>query len=469
MAATTYQKGNFINTRLSFSICNKLLLPTMPLFLLIFMTSSGIAQNAPIKLIILDPGHGHATYMQGRMYEGLDPVVHVYAPAGPDVETYLKSINGMNSRSSNPTKWKMVVYTGNDYLEKMLAEKKGNAVIIAGNNQKKGEYIRRSIETGLHVLADKPMAVTPQDFEKLKESFKLAEKKKVLIFDPMDLRYDISNILQKELAEMPELFGTLKKGSVDDPSLIQENLHHFLKFSGSEPARRPAWFFDIKQQGHGITDVSTHLVDMSQWAGFPGVILKYKKDIKILSSKEWPTDLTPSEFKRVTRVDYPDYLKKYVKDSILSVLANGEINYTIKGVHAKVTVNWKYREPAGSGDTHYALMSGTKADLELRQGAEEKHRATLYIRAAPGVQAVEFAGSIEKVKAGMQKKYPGFDLIQKGNEWIVKPGTFKGKNSAEVAISYILNNKMPDWEVPNMIAKYYTTTGALKNIQRSDK
>ena len=351
----------------------------------------------------------------------------------------------------------------------MLVEKKGNAVIIAGNNQKKGEYIRRSIETGLHVLADKPMAVTPQDFEKLKESFKLAEKKKVLIFDPMDLRYDISNILQKELAEIPELFGTLKKGSVDDPSLVQENLHHFLKFSGTEPARRPAWFFDIEQQGHGITDVSTHLVDMSQWAGFPGVILKYKKDIKILSSKEWPTDLTPSEFKRVTRVDYPDYLKKYVKDSILSVLANGEINYTIKGVHAKVTVNWKYREPAGSGDTHYALMSGTKADLELRQGAEEKHRATLYIRAAPGVQAVEFAGSIEKVKAGMQKKYPGFDLIQKGNEWIVKPGTFKGTNSAEVAISYILNNKMPDWEVPNMIAKYYTTTGALKNIQRSDK
>ncbi len=461
MAYSISKKRYFINKGLNLSIFNMPFLKRIIILVLTFITSSGIAQNAPIKLIVLDPGHGHATYMQGRMYNGLDPEVHVYAPVGPDVETYLKSINGMNSRSSNPTKWNMVVYTGTDYLEKMLAEKKGNAVIISGNNSKKSEYIRRSIEAGMHVLADKPLAVTPKDFKMLKKSFKLAEKKKVLIFDPMDLRYDISNILQKELAEIPELFGELKKGSLDDPSLIQENLHHFLKFSGSEPARRPAWFFDIEQQGHGITDVSTHLVDMSQWAGFPEVVIKYKKDIKILNSKEWPTELTPSEFKRITRVDYPGYLKKYVKDSILSVLANGEINYTIKGVHAKVTVNWKYREPTGSSDTHYALMRGTKADLELRQGIEEKYKATLYIKAAPGIPAAEFAATIEKVKAGFQQKYPGFDLIQKGNEWIVKPGTFKGTNSAEVAIGYILKNSMPAWEVPNMIAKYYTTTSGV--------
>lgn len=462
MALTIFIKRILINKLSKLFVFNKPVFGTIAVLILTFITSSGMAQNALIKLIVLDPGHGHATYMQGRMYEGLDTEVHVYAPAGPDVETYMNSISRMNSRASNPTKWKMILYTGSDYLEKMLQEKKGNAVIISGNNSKKGEYMRRSIEAGMHVLADKPLAVTPKDFKMLKKSFKLAEKKKVLIFDPMDLRYDISNILQKELAEIPELFGELKKGSLDDPSLVQENLHHFLKFSGSEPARRPAWFFDIEQQGHGITDVSTHLVDMSQWAGFPGVILKYKKDIKILNSKEWPTDLTPSEFKRVTRVDYPDYLKKYVKDSILSVLANGEINYTIKGVHAKVTVNWKYREPVGSSDTHYALMRGTKADLELRQGAEEKYRATLYIKAAPGIQAAEFAATIEKVKAVFQQKYPGFDLTQKGNEWIVKPGTFKSTNSAEVAIGYILNNTIPAWEVPNMIAKYYTTTGAIK-------
>lgn len=439
------------------------------ILLILFLISIGPlvhAQKAPIKLIILDPGHGHATYMQGRMYEGLDPEVHVYAPGGPDVETYLNSINRSNNRSSNPTNWKIVLYTGSDYLEKMLAEKKGNAVIISGNNSKKANYIRRSIEAGLHVLADKPLAVTPDDFEKLKESFKIAAKKNVLLFDPMDLRYEISNILQRELAATKELFGTLKKGSIDDPSLIQANLHHFLKFSGNEPARRPAWFFDIEQQGHGITDVSTHLVDMTAWAAFPDQILNAKKDIRILNSKEWPTELTPSEFKLVTRVDYPDYLNKYLKDSILSVYANGEINYTIKGIHSKVSVLWKYREPVGSGDTHYALMRGTKADLELRQGTEEQHKATLYIKAATGVSSEDFSKTIDQVKLKFQQKYPGFDLIKKGSEYVVKPGSFKATNSAEIAISYLLDNKMPVWEVPNLIAKYYTTTGAIRNIKR---
>jgi len=445
---------------------NKLIKITFLLLVLICNTLIVLAQKPAIKLIVLDPGHGHATYMQGRMYEGIDPEVHVYAPAGPDVETYLNSISRGNNRTSNPTKWKIVLYTGTDYLEKMLAEKKGNAVIISGNNSKKANYIRRSIEAGLHVLADKPLAVTPQDFEMLKVSFKIAAKKNVLLFDPMDLRYDISNILQRELAASQELFGTLTKGSIDKPSLIQENLHHFLKFSGAEPARRPAWFFDIEQQGHGITDVSTHLVDMTQWAAFPDQALNATKDIRILSSKEWPTDLTPSEFKLVTRVDYPSYLNKYLKDSILAVYANGEINYTIKGIHSKVSVLWKYREPAGSSDTHYALMRGTKAVLELRQGAAEQYKATLYIRAAEGIPAADFSKSIDQVKLKFQQKYPGFDLIKKGDEYIVKPGTYKSTNSAEIAISYILNNKMPAWEVPNMIAKYYTTTGAIRNIKR---
>ena len=33
-----------------------------------------------IKLIVLDPGHFHATLVQKEMYPGLDPTVSVYAP-----------------------------------------------------------------------------------------------------------------------------------------------------------------------------------------------------------------------------------------------------------------------------------------------------------------------------------------------------------------------------------------------------
>ncbi len=430
--------------------------------------SSSVKSDAVVRLIILDPGHGHATFMQGSMNPAIDPEVHIYAPAGPDVEQYMNSIERSNARKSNPTNWKLVLYTGPDYLERMLVEKEGNAVLISGNNSKKSEYISRSIDAGFHVIADKPMAIT--DFKSLEKSFATAARKKVVMFDPMDLRYDISNILQKELAQIPELFGSLQKGTVDNPSLVQANLHHYLKGPAGQTSVRPGWFFDVDQQGHGIVDVSTHLVDLNQWLGFPEKVLNYRTDVKVISSKEWPSKLTPSEFKLVTKLDqYPPYLKKDLMDSILSVYSNGEMNYTLRGIHSRVTVLWNYKEPPGSSDTHYSLMRGTKADLEIRQGAAEQYRAKLFVRPAGGTDLAEFAKQISAAEQKLQKKYPGTEFITTGDQWEVKPGTYQRTNSAEVAIDYISNGKMPAWEAPNMIAKYYTTIEALKKAKRENK
>ena len=114
------------------------------------------AEPAPrVKLITLDPGHFHAALVQKSMYPDVDSVVHVYAPEGSDVQLHLGRIETYNKRADQPTRWKEEVYTGNDYLQKMLDEKKGNVVVLAANNQKKPEYITRSIEAGFHVLADK--------------------------------------------------------------------------------------------------------------------------------------------------------------------------------------------------------------------------------------------------------------------------------------------------------------------------
>lgn len=434
-----------------------------------FMAKKAISEkiDPTVKLIILDPGHGHATFMQASMNPAIDPVVHVYAPSGPDVEQYLKVIETANARKNNPTSWKLVVYTGTDYLEKMLTEKKGNAVLISGNNSKKSQYIKRSVEAGFHVIADKPMAIT--DFKSLKKSFDIAERNGVVLFDPMDLRYDISNILQRELAQIPELFGVLQKGTLENPALVQANLHHYLKGPAGQTGVRPAWFFDVDQQGHGIVDVSTHLVDLNQWLSFPDQSLNYKTDIKIISSREWATKLQPSEFRLVTRVEkYPDYLKKDLIDSILSVYSNGEMNYTLKGIHSKVTVLWKYKEPPGSSDTHYSLMRGTKADLEIRQGATEKYRAILYVKPPTGADIASFEKLVQLAQQKLQQKYPGTEFIKNGDQWEVKPGTFVRTNSAEVAIDYIRDGNMPHWEAPNMIAKYFTTIDALKKAKREN-
>src|ERR1043165_9157936 len=78
------------------------------------------------QLITLDPGHFHAALVQKTMYDGVDSLVLVYAAEGSDVQLHLDRIKAFNTRAGNPTHWKEDVYAGNDYFEKMLAEKKGN-------------------------------------------------------------------------------------------------------------------------------------------------------------------------------------------------------------------------------------------------------------------------------------------------------------------------------------------------------
>jgi predicted dehydrogenase len=38
-------------------------------------------------------------------------------------------------------------------------------VVIAGNNRRKAEFVRRAVAAGMHVLADKPMAIDDAGFE----------------------------------------------------------------------------------------------------------------------------------------------------------------------------------------------------------------------------------------------------------------------------------------------------------------
>src|SRR5262249_46030451 len=42
-----------------------------------------------VQLITLDPGHFHAALVQKTMYDDVDSVVHVYAPAGNDLQLHL--------------------------------------------------------------------------------------------------------------------------------------------------------------------------------------------------------------------------------------------------------------------------------------------------------------------------------------------------------------------------------------------
>ena len=423
--------------------------------------------DTKLQLITLDPGHFHAALVQKSMYADVDSVVHVYAPEGQEVKSHLSLVDSYNTRTENPTAWKQQVYTGQDYLEKMFAEKAGNVVVIAGNNKLKTDYISRSVESGLNVLADKPMAIDLDGFNKLVKAFESAEKNKVLLYDIMTERYEINSMLQKEFAHLPA-FGQLEKGTPENPSVTKVSVHHFFKNVSGKPLVRPAWFFDVKQQGEGITDITTHLVDLVQWECFPDQILDYKKDVEIVSAKRWATRISAEQFEKVTKQkEYPEYLKADVKDGMLSTYSNGEINYRLKGIHAKISVTWDFQAPEGTGDTHFSVMRGTQASVVIKQGKEQNFKPTLYIEPSAKTDLKAFEKAIQADLKQLNSKYPGIELKKIGTGWeVLIPDTYKVSHEdhfAQVTKKYLeclKKGQLPAWEVPNMIAKYYTTTKA---------
>ena len=433
------------------------------------------SDSSMVRLMTLDPGHFHAALVQKSTYDNVDSTVFVYAPEGPDLQLHLDRIKAYNSRPENPTNWNEQVYTGADFFEKMIGEKKGNIVVLAGNNQKKTEYIKRCIDEGLHVLADKPMVIDQKNFEVLKQAFSEASSRNRLLYDIMTERYEITNALQREFSMLPEVFGQLEKGTPGNPAVTKESVHYFFKYVSGNVLTRPAWFMDVSQQGEGLVDVTTHLVDLVQWASFPDQIINYENDVKLLSARRWSTDMTLSQFNKITKLNgFPGYLHKdVVNDSVLKVFSNGEINYQLKGVHSKVSVIWNYQAPEGAGDTHNSTMRGTLANLVIRQASKDK-RPVLYIEPVKTMNAAYESTVIEKLKI-VQQKYPGVTLKKLSGSWVVEiPEKYNEGHEAHFArvmekfLEFLKNGKLPDWEVQNMIAKYYITTGALE-LARSNK
>lgn len=424
-----------------------------------------------VKLITLDPGHFHAALVQKVSYPQVSKDVFVYAPTGFDVNEHLKRIEGFNTRAENPTAWNEVVYTGPDYLEKMLSEKKGNVMVQAGNNGKKTEYIKKTLEAGIHVLSDKPMAINSQNFQLLEECFDIAKQKNILLYDIMTERNEITTMLQRELSTIPAIYGEQLKGSPEEPAIVKESVHHLFKLVDNKPLTRPVWYFDVTQQGEGIVDVTTHLVDLVQWEAFPEQIIDYKKDIELVDANRWTTSISPEEFKQVTGTDaYPDFLKKDVVNDTLKVYCNGDIVYKIKGVTAKVSVIWNYTFPEGGGDTHFSVMKGSKADLVIRQGQEQGYKPELFVEAVKGIDLATYEKDLADAMSTVADKYPGVALNKiSDNVWQVQiPAKYRVGHEAhfgqvmENYLQYLQDGKLPNWEVPNMIAKYYVTTHALE-------
>ena len=426
-----------------------------------------------VKLLTLDPGHFHAALVQMYMYDQVDPTVNVYAPEGDDVKMHLEKIERYNTRAERPTSWNEQLYTGDDFLEKMILEQKGNVVVLAGNNGKKTGYVKAAVDAGINVLSDKPMAIDGKSFKMLEQTLDSAAENGVMVYDIMTERSEINNELQRVLVGMPELFGEMEKGTPEDSAITKESVHHFFKYVSGEPLRRPEWYFDVKQQGEGIVDVTTHLVDLVQCTVKPERAIDYQNDIKFTSARRWATKISRDKYRLVTgKEDYPAFLQKDIVNDTLHVYSNGEMNYQLDGVNCRVSVVWNFMAEVGTegtGDTHYSVVKGTKSNIEIRQGAEQGYKPMLYV-VNKGSDTDAFEATLRASLKSIEKQYPGLDIRKvSGNEWqvvipsaVVKTHEMRFSSVMKVYLDYLKQGEIPAWERSHLKSKYYTTTQAFE-------
>jgi len=309
------------------------------------------------------------------MHRDVASTVHVYAPLGPDLLAHLGRIAGFNHRRDHPTAWELEVHAGLGSLARLLRERPGNVVVLSGRNRGKIDAILAAVEAGLHVLADKPWVIDAADLPKLQQALEVADHKGLIAYDIMTERYEITSMLQRELVNDPDTFGDLEPGSPSEPAVFMKSVHYLLKMVAGAPNRRPPWFFDVEVLGEGLTDVGTHLVDLAMWLLFPGQAIA-RADVELLAARRWPTVLSQSDLQRVTgEASFPDRLDYF---------CNTEVSYALRGAYVELDIRWDYEAGPGEGDTHLAVVRGSRSTIEVRQGQGTNFRAGLTVVPRPG-------------------------------------------------------------------------------------
>ena len=104
------------------------------------------------SLLFLNPGHFHAALTLRVPQARAADEIFVYAYESAELRDFLALVERFNCRASNPTRWRPVVTTSDDPLARLVDERRGDVVILAGRNGGKARTIRRLHESGFASL-----------------------------------------------------------------------------------------------------------------------------------------------------------------------------------------------------------------------------------------------------------------------------------------------------------------------------
>jgi predicted dehydrogenase len=350
-------------------------------------------------LLFLDPGHFHATLTLRVPNARVSDDVFVYAPDGPERRDFLALVERFNGRAERPTRWRPVVVTDEDPLSRLIAERRGDVVVLAGRNGGKAHTFRRLHDAGFNVLADKPWLVDPEDLEPIRASL----HGRPLVREIMTGRHDVAAGLFRRLVGTREVLGDFRD---DGPAIEIESVHQLDKLVDGAPLRRPWWFFDVRVQGGGAVDIPTHVVDQTQW------LLDGRAEVapRLDSARSWATAVPREAFARITGEEkFPHDLRPWVDGEVLGYLCNAELAYRIGDVGVRAKVSWQLSTSPGEGDTHASVVHGTRADVLMERTARTGYRRRLLVEPHRHPDLVRDA--VIGMVAGVQRDLPGVAVV----------------------------------------------------------
>ena len=118
-------------------------------------------------------------------------------------------------------------------------------VAIGGRYGDRGQAIIKALKAGKHVIADKPICTSVEEYE---EIARLVKEKGLKIACMFDLRYMSSSRAAKVLFESGEM------GEVRNVSFTGQ---HYLNYGN-----RPMWYFEKGMHGGTLNDLAIHGVDL---------------------------------------------------------------------------------------------------------------------------------------------------------------------------------------------------------------
>lgn len=137
--------------------------------------------------------------------------------------------------------------THSDY-QKMLDEVQCDAVVVGDYYGKRGKIIIDALKRGKHVLADKPLCTSLEEFDTIQ---RLANERGLQVGLMLDLRDSGHYIKAREL---------VRAGTIGEIQSVYVGGQHALR-----PDVRPGWYFEPGKHGGTINDIAVHGLDIVEW------------------------------------------------------------------------------------------------------------------------------------------------------------------------------------------------------------